>query len=73
MGFIKGVIIFAAGAYTGIYACQNYDVPRIDDPQKLWTKVQEYLKQYEKPDKPKWTNALKKTTKNRTIRTFIWT
>ena len=53
MGFIKGMLIFAAGAYGGIYACQNYNLPRVDDPQNLWAKLQEYLKQYEKPEKPK--------------------
>jgi hypothetical protein len=49
MGFFRGLIIFAAGAYAGVYACQNYDVPRVDDPQNLLKKVQDYLKQYEKP------------------------
>ena len=53
MGLIKGFIIFAAGAYGGVYACQNYDIPRIDDPKNLWAKLQEYLKQFEKPEKPK--------------------
>lgn len=39
----------AVGAYGGIYACQNYDIPKIDDPQNILVKVQEYLKQFEKP------------------------
>jgi hypothetical protein len=54
MGFLKGLIIFAAGAYAGVYASQNYDVPPIDNPKKMIEKIQEYLKQYEKPgDKSK--------------------
>lgn len=51
MGLIKALFIFAAGAYSGIYACQNYTVPPIDDPKEIWNKIQEVLKQYEKPDK----------------------
>lgn len=39
----------AIGAYGGIYACQNYNVPRVDDPQALLERIKEYLKQYEKP------------------------
>jgi hypothetical protein len=53
MGIVKGLLLIAIGAYAGIYACQNYDVPRVDDPQNLLKKVQDYLKQYEKQDKPK--------------------
>lgn len=53
MGFFKNVFLLALGAYGGIYACQNYEIPRVDDPQNILKKIQEYLKQYEKPDKPK--------------------
>jgi hypothetical protein len=41
-------IIFGAGFYSGVYASQNYTVPPIDDPKKLWDKLQEILKEYEK-------------------------
>ncbi|CAF0738574.1 unnamed protein product [Brachionus calyciflorus] len=51
MGLLKGLVIFGAGVYAGIYACQNYEVPRVDDPQNIIKKVQDYLKQYEKGDK----------------------
>ncbi len=49
MGMFKGIFLLAVGAYGGIYACQNYDIPKVDDPQALWKKLQDYLKQYEKP------------------------
>jgi hypothetical protein len=55
MGLLKGLMLVGVGVYAGIYACQNYDVPRVDDPQNIMKKIQDYLKQYEKPptDKPK--------------------
>ena len=53
MGALKGLLLMAIGAYGGIYACQNYNVPRVDDPQALLVKIKEglneILKQYEKP------------------------
>lgn len=49
MGALKGLFLIAVGAYGGIYACQNYDIPKIDDPQMILTKIQDYLKQFEKP------------------------
>ena len=45
----KGIVLLAIGAYGGIYACQKYDLPRVDDPQELLKKLQDFLKQYEKP------------------------
>ena len=53
MGLLKGLFLIGIGAYGGIYACQNYNVPRVDEPKEVLNKIQEYLKQYEKPaDKP---------------------
>ena len=49
MGFFKGFLIAAVGFYGGVYACQNYDMPKIDDPQQILQKVKDYLKQFEKP------------------------
>jgi hypothetical protein len=48
MGAFRGLILLAIGAYAGVYAAQNYDVPRVDDPQNILKKIQDYLKQYEK-------------------------
>eukprot|EP00099_Drosophila_melanogaster_P029489 NP_788569.1 uncharacterized protein Dmel_CG33170, isoform A [Drosophila melanogaster] len=38
-------LTFGAGVYTGIYVSQNYEVPRVDDPQKLMQRFNEKLKE----------------------------
>ncbi|KMZ01240.1 uncharacterized protein LOC6616603 isoform X1 [Drosophila sechellia] len=38
-------LTFGAGVYTGIYVSQNYEVPRVDDPQKLVQRFNEKLKE----------------------------
>jgi hypothetical protein len=49
MSFFKSLFFLALGAYAGVYATQNYDVPKIDDPKVILARIQEYLKKYEKP------------------------
>ena len=49
MGALKSLVYFAAGFYGGVYATQNYNVPKLDDPQNLLQQLQEYLKEFEKP------------------------
>ena len=51
MGLLRGLLLLGIGFYGGIYASQNYDVPKVDDPQMILKRVQDYLKQYEKNDK----------------------
>ena len=51
MGLFKGLLIFAVGAYSGIYAHQNYEIPPINNPKQLWENIQEILKKYEKSSK----------------------
>ncbi|XP_077543262.1 uncharacterized protein LOC144155594 [Haemaphysalis longicornis] len=41
-------VSFGAGVYAGIYAAQNYQVPRVDEPQELWRKVKDFADQYRK-------------------------
>lgn len=50
----KGIFMLAVGIYAGIYIDQNYQVPRVDDPQGLWQKLSEFVEQYKKdlPKKP---------------------
>lgn len=52
MGLIKGLIVFGAGIYTGLYLSQNYKVPRVDEPEQLFAKASAWLeeinKQYKK-------------------------
>ncbi|KAI8035635.1 hypothetical protein M5D96_011546 [Drosophila gunungcola] len=38
-------LTFGAGVYTGIYVSQNYEVPRVDDPQKLVQRLNEKVKE----------------------------
>lgn len=52
---IKGLIIFAAGVYTGVYFVQNYNISKVDEPKELLLKAKSWLdefnKQYKKSDK----------------------
>ncbi|XP_037718647.1 uncharacterized protein LOC119552849 isoform X1 [Drosophila subpulchrella] len=43
LGF--STLTFGAGVYTGIYVSQNYEVPRVDDPQKLIQRLNEKVKE----------------------------
>lgn len=42
------LLTFGAGVYAGIYACQNYTIPRVDDPTELMEKVREFTDKYRK-------------------------
>uniref|UniRef100_A0A182NYZ8 Uncharacterized protein n=1 Tax=Anopheles dirus TaxID=7168 RepID=A0A182NYZ8_9DIPT len=46
---LKFLLTFGAGVYTGIYVSQNYEVPRVDEPGKLWEKAKEFADQHKKP------------------------
>ncbi|KAH8273020.1 hypothetical protein KR026_009934 [Drosophila bipectinata] len=46
-------ITFGAGVYTGIYVSQNYEVPRVDDPQKLVQRLNEKVKELMEDSKKK--------------------
>ncbi|XP_076028889.1 uncharacterized protein LOC143017839 [Oratosquilla oratoria] len=50
---VGGALTFGAGVYAGIYITQNYQVPRVDEPAKLWEKVKDFADQYKKSDKDK--------------------
>lgn len=39
----RGLFVFGAGVYTGIYVAQNYDVQKVDDPASLLNKLKAYL------------------------------
>lgn len=45
---VGGALTFGAGVYAGIYACQNYTIPRVDDPTELMEKVREFTDKYRK-------------------------
>ncbi|XP_015602377.1 uncharacterized protein LOC107271202 [Cephus cinctus] len=44
------LITLGIGVYAGIYISQNYEVPRVDDPQKIIEKVKQLSEQYKKKD-----------------------
>lgn len=48
MGLIRGLLIFSVGVYAGMYAAQNYNVPKVDEPQQYFNQLTEYLEQYKK-------------------------
>jgi len=44
----RGVLTFGAGIYAGIYLCQNYTIPRVDEPQILWQRVLDFMDKHKK-------------------------
>lgn len=47
---VGGAVTFGVGVYAGIYITQNYEVPRVDEPSKLWEKVKEWAESHKKKD-----------------------
>ncbi|KAG7311392.1 hypothetical protein JYU34_002434 [Plutella xylostella] len=45
---LKGVAIFSAGVYTGLYIAQNYQIDKVEDPKALLEKASNYLKELSK-------------------------
>lgn len=45
---VKSLLVFIAGVYTGIYVTQNYEIPRVDEPQAIYDKMKEFLNKYRK-------------------------
>ena len=47
MGLIKTVFTFGFGVYVGLYAAQNYEVPKVGNPKEVMaeitTKINEFL------------------------------
>lgn len=44
INMIKGLIIFGAGLYTGVYVAQNYKIDKVEDPKVLFERAQAYVK-----------------------------
>uniref|UniRef100_A0AC35UDM6 Ubiquinol-cytochrome-c reductase complex assembly factor 3 n=1 Tax=Rhabditophanes sp. KR3021 TaxID=114890 RepID=A0AC35UDM6_9BILA len=44
MGLIAKALVFGAGAYTGIYLSQNYEIPLLPSPSELEAKLTGLLK-----------------------------
>lgn len=49
----KFIVSFSLGTYFGIYLSQNYNVPKVDDPQELYNKIANFLEKHKKrkPDR----------------------
>lgn len=48
---VGALISFGVGVYSGIYLSQNYEIPRINEPSKLWERFIKFTDQYRKPKK----------------------
>ena len=46
-------LTFATGVYTGIYISQNYEIPRVDEPARLWERFKQWADSYKKDE---WAN-----------------
>ena len=36
------------GFYAGVYMDQNFDVPKVDDPKKIYQRIEKYLENHRK-------------------------
>jgi len=50
LNMLRFLISLSIGVYAGIFIAQNYEVPRVDEPAKLYQRVVEFLE--EKKKKP---------------------
>ncbi len=48
MTFFRTLITFSLGVYTGIYASQNYEVPKMESPKELYERLAAYLSSHKK-------------------------
>jgi len=55
---VGGALTFGAGIYAGIYICQNYQIPRVDEPQIIWQKLTDFMEKHKKGPADKWEPAI---------------
>lgn len=48
MALLRSLITFSLGAYAGMYASQNYEVPKVQSPKQLYERLAAYLSSHEK-------------------------
>ncbi|RLU16730.1 hypothetical protein DMN91_010798 [Ooceraea biroi] len=41
-------VTFGIGVYVGIFMAQNYEIPRVDEPAKLYDRVMQFLEENKK-------------------------
>ena len=42
-GIVRRFFHFSLGIIAGIYISQNYEVPKIESPSKMWNKLKAFL------------------------------
>ncbi|XP_011642803.1 short transmembrane mitochondrial protein 1 [Pogonomyrmex barbatus] len=48
LDMLRFLISLSIGVYAGIYIAQNYEVPRVDEPAKLYQRVLQFLEENKK-------------------------
>ena len=48
MGILRGLLIFGAGVYAGMYVTQNYKVPQVDKPEELISRAKSWFEEVNK-------------------------
>ncbi|KYM94150.1 hypothetical protein ALC62_15232 [Cyphomyrmex costatus] len=48
LNMLRFLISLSIGVYAGIYIAQNYEVPRVDEPAKLYQRVIQFLDENKK-------------------------
>ncbi|XP_025989644.1 uncharacterized protein LOC105204856 [Solenopsis invicta] len=48
LNMIRFLVSLSIGVYAGIYIAQNYEVPRVDEPAKLYQRVLDFLEENKK-------------------------
>lgn len=51
MAIFRTLVTLGLGFYGGVYAAQNYEVPKADDPAAILQKLTDYFEQYKKDKK----------------------
>ncbi|CAH1730860.1 unnamed protein product [Aphis gossypii] len=49
MGMLSSLVSFGLGVYAGLYAAQNYEVAKVDEPGVIIDKMKKYLDEIMKP------------------------
>ncbi|XP_012523045.1 short transmembrane mitochondrial protein 1 [Monomorium pharaonis] len=48
INMLRFLVTLGIGVYAGIYIAQNYEVPRVDEPAKLYQRVVDFLEENKK-------------------------
>lgn len=40
---LKAMMLFAVGLYAGVYSAQNYNVPKIENPERLLYRINQLV------------------------------